>query len=194
MKQNITFTVPQGWNDITIEMYQKFLDINKKGLSSEQLGKKVICVLCGVNSILLNKFRTKDIARISKDLLKWIAQEPPKQELEKRVVFNNVSYGMIPNLSTITLGEFVDLDNYCKDGAKNFHKVMSVLYRPIVEEKGEMYSIEHYNPNEDREREFLDFPILTATSALHFFFALGKKLQKNIHNSLKKKMVTKQDQ
>jgi hypothetical protein len=192
MKQNITFTVPQGWNDITIGMYQKFLDIEKKGLSNEQLGKKVICVLCGVNSILLNKFRTKDVAIISKNLLKWITKEPPKQELEKRVVFNDVNYGIIPNLSSITLGEFVDLDNYCRDGAKSFHKVMSVLYRPIVEEKGKMYNIESYNPDEDIEKKFLDFPILTATSALHFFFALGKKLQANISNSLKnrKMMVT----
>ena len=68
------------------------------------------------------------------------------------------------------MGEYVDIETFCKDSYKNLHKIMSVLYRPIVKEKGTRYSIEEYNPSEYKEDEFKDFPLLVSMSALNFFF------------------------
>ena len=54
---------------------------------------------------------------------------------------------------------------------------MSVMYRPIVKEKGDRYSIEEYDPDEYKEDLFKDFPIVVSVSALSFFFRLGKILK-----------------
>ena len=85
-------------------------------------------------------------------------------------------YGFIPNLSEVTIGEYIDIEGYCKKAYDNIHKIMSILYRPIVKETKTRYSVENYNPSEDLEKEFLDFPILPSISALSFFFHLGRKL------------------
>ena len=74
------------------------------------------------------------------------------------------------------MGEYIDIENHCKEAHKNLHKIMSILYRPIVKETKTRYSIEPYSPNEEIEEEFLEFPILPSMSALSFFFHLGKKL------------------
>ena len=121
----------------------------------------------------LSKFESKDDSDVIKvDLNK----KPEEKELVKKVDFKGKKYGMIPNLSSISLGEFVDIEEHCKHSHKNLHKIMSVLYRPIVKEKGTRYSIENYDPDEYKEDEFKDFPILVSLSALSFFFRLGKKL------------------
>ena len=54
-------------------------------------------------------------------------------------------YGFHPNLSDLTLGEFVDLDNYCKDIWKNMHKTMAILYREVTKKKGKKYGIVDYD-------------------------------------------------
>ena len=74
------------------------------------------------------------------------------------------------------MGEYVDIEEYCKEAQKNIHKIMSILYRPIVKETKARYSIEPYSPDEELEKEFLQFPIIPSMSALSFFFRLGKKL------------------
>jgi hypothetical protein len=65
---------------------------------------------------------------------------------------------------------------------------MSILYRPIVKETKNRYSIEHYKPSEDLEEEFLDFPILPSVSALSFFFRLGRTLPDALGRFLKKEI------
>ena len=45
-----------------------------------------------------------------------------------------LTYGFIPNLSEITMGEYIDIEGHCKEAHNNLHKIMSILYRPIVKE------------------------------------------------------------
>lgn len=111
---------------------------------------------------------------------------PDTKELIKKVEWNGRKYGIIPNLSEITMGEYIDIEEYCKDAGKNLHKIMSILYRPIVKETKTRYSIESYSPNEEKEQEYLDFPILPSASSLSFFFHLGKLLPNALGRYLKK--------
>ena len=136
----------------------------------------VVCVLCNVDKEKLVRFKYKDLKDISTTLIKFLEKKPEEKKLVKKVEFKGKKYGMIPNLSSISLGEFVDIEDHCKDSHKNLHKIMSILYRPIVKEKGTRYSIENYDPDEYKEDGFKDFPILVSLSALSFFFRLGKKL------------------
>ena len=128
----------------------------------------------------------KSLNKILKTLKFLSTDIPESQELVKKVEWNGVKYGFIPNLSEITTGEYIDIEQYSKEGEKNLHKIMSILYRPIVKETKTRYSIEHYKPSEDLEEEFLDFPILPSMSALSFFFLLGRKLPVALVKSLRK--------
>ena len=176
MGEKIELLIPTDWEDVSIGMYQDFVDLQEKKLPEDEFVVSVVCVLCNVDREKLVRFKYKDLQDISKTLTKWLNKKPEEKELVKKVEFNGKKYGMIPNLSSISLGEFVDIESNCKDSYKNLHKIMSILYRPIVKEKGSRYSIEDYDPDEYKEDLFREFPILVSLSALSFFFRLGKKL------------------
>jgi len=177
MGDKIELTIPTDWEDISIGMYQNYVELQEKKLPEDEFIVAVVCVLCDVEKKTLEKVKYKDLKDISNTLMELLKKEVKEEkELIKKVNFKGKEYGFIPNLSSISLGEYVDIETFCKDSYKNLHKIMSVLYRPIVKEKGTRYSIEEYNPSEYKEDEFKDFPLLVSMSALNFFFRLGKKL------------------
>lgn len=176
MGEKIELLIPTDWEDISIGMYQEFIELQEKKLPEDEMIVGVVCVLCNVDKEKLVRFKYKDLKDISTTLIKFLEKKPEEKKLVKKVEFKGKKYGMIPNLSSISLGEFVDIEDHCKDSHKNLHKIMSILYRPIVKEKGTRYSIENYDPDEYKEDVFKDFPILVSLSALSFFFRLGKKL------------------
>ena len=184
MRDKIELLIPTDWEDISIGMYQEFLELQEKKLPEDEFVAGVVCVLCNVDKEILARFKYKDLQDVSKTLTKWLSKKPDDKKLVKKLDFKGKKYGLIPNLSAISLGEFVDIESSCKDSHKNLHKIMSILYRPIVKEKGTRYSIEEYNPDEYKEDMFKDFPILVSISALSFFFRLGKKLPIILNNYL----------
>jgi|TARA_R110000824_G_scaffold10706_5_gene46870 hypothetical protein len=177
MGEKLELTIPTDWKDITIGIYQDYVELQEKKLPEDEFIVAVVCVLCNVEKETLERIRYKDLKDISNNLMKLLKKQVKEEkELIKKVDFKGKKYGFIPNLSSITLGEYVDIETSCKDSYKNLHKIMSILYRPIVKEKGTRYSIEEYAPSEYKEDEFKDFPLMVSMSALSFFFRLGKKL------------------
>ena len=111
---------------------------------------------------------------------KW-ANEKPK--FYQTFEFKGKKYGFIPNLDTLPMGEYVDLDNYLKEN-RDMYKVMSVLYREIsIIGQGKRYDIETYKGeiNED----FKELPSEICFGARVFFWSLGIDLLSYIQKSLR---------
>tara|TARA_Y100000593_G_scaffold40762_1_gene78380 strand:- start:86 stop:622 length:537 start_codon:yes stop_codon:yes gene_type:complete len=159
-------------------MYNKFQRLKKrKGrLEEQEFNIQVICIICDIKREVLERMEVKDINKIAKELQFLMSSTPNTDELQKKVEWNGKKYGFIPNLSEITMGEYIDIEEYCKEAHKNIHKIMSILYRPIKKESSTRYKIQPYSPSEEIEESFLEFPILPSMSALSFFFRLGRKL------------------
>lgn len=51
---------------------------------------------------------------------------------------NNIEYGLLPDFSDMTLGELVDCDT------TDIFKQLCILYRPVIQRKGDKYLIEKY--------------------------------------------------
>lgn len=185
-REKKTVAIPNSWNGITIQMFQKFEELKKKNLKEDEFNKQVLSVICDIDGEMVDRMEVKSIKKIFKSLSFLDREIPNTEELIKKVEWNGKKYGFIPNLSEITMGEYVDIEDYCKDGQKNLHKIMSVLYRPIVKETKTRYSIAPYKPSEELEEEFLDFPVLPSISALSFFFHLGKTLPSVLVKYLRK--------
>jgi len=167
--------IPNDWNGITIQMYQDFEKLKKKKLKEDEFNLEVLATVCGLNRKMIERMEAKSLNKVLKSLT-FLATDPNTDELQKKVEWNGATYGFIPNLSEITMGEYIDIENHCKEAHKNLHKIMSILYRPIVKETKTRYSIKPYSPSDEVDKEFLDFPILPSMSALGFFFLLGRKL------------------
>ena len=101
------------------------------------------------------------------------------------------------NMSKMTLGEYVDLDNLTKDVDRNLTDILALLYRPVtrneintakfiykstikalkyeVENVFDYYDVEEYNTDKRKIKapEFDEFPLDIALGAMAFF--LGTK-------------------
>ena len=63
------------------------------------------------------------------------------------------------------------------DIEKNMPEVMAILFRPIVEEQNNIYTIKAYDGNISiRAEEMKKMPAEQVQSALVFFYNLGKEL------------------
>jgi hypothetical protein len=179
----LKLVVPTSLDEITLEQYQRFARIEG---DEEFRQKKMLEIFCQVPFAELPKVRLVDANNVLTVLSKTLNQKP---ELTKFFELKGTKYGFIPALNDISLGEFVDLDNYMKDWA-TMHRAMAVLYRPVTKEKGERYDIEDYTPDEDREELFKQMPVSVALGSMVFFYRLGNVLAQHTLSSLAKQVKT----
>ena len=167
-------SVPTHINDITLEQYQRFALINTEEQDKEFFMFKTIEIFCGVDIALVSKMRLSDAESISNEVLEVLQQNVPftnKFELE------GVKYGFIPDLQAISLGEFIDLEEgLSKD--KDFHKAASVMFRPIVKEFGELYTIDGYEASTEMHHIMKQAPVGIISAAIVFFYSIAKELLK----------------
>ena len=167
-------SVPTHINDITLEQYQRFALINTEEQDKEFFMFKTIEIFCGVDIALVSKMRLKDAESISSEVLEVLQQNVPftnKFELE------GIKYGFIPDLQSISLGEFIDLEEgLSKD--KDFHKAASVMFRPIVKEFGELYTIDGYEASTEMHHVMKQAPVGVISAAIVFFYNIAKELLK----------------
>ena len=157
--KNIKLTVPESWNDITVRQYQKFTKILKLQQEERQRTIDIVSVFCNVDKKLLKKFKMKDLDKISNIIVSMTKEDPSNIKMEKNIEFNSDKYGVIPNMSEMTTGEFVDLRKQTDN----------------VDYWGR-YQVEDYNPSPEKHKLMLDLPMNYALGVLNFFFHLGDKL------------------
>ena len=190
--KEVKLIIPDRWSDITIETYQKYVEIQEGKGSEKNKVIKSLALLCNVSPFVVKKMAYKDLLEIMAILKTMIDTEPNKEEFRKMFMFKKEKYGFCPNLSRITTGEYIDLETYCKNPIENLHIIMSILYRKITFERNERYAIEEYNPDEFKEELFKDCPMDIALSSLGFFLTLGERLAKTSHNFLAKQEMKQQ--
>jgi len=166
--------VPTHINDITLEQYQKFALINTEEQDKEFFMFKTIEIFCGVDIALVSKMRLKDAESISNEVLGVLQQNVP---FTNKFELDGVKYGFIPDLQAISLGEFIDLEEgLSKD--KDFHKAASVMFRPIVKEFGELYTIDGYEASTEMHHIMKQAPVGIISAAIVFFYNIAKELLK----------------
>ncbi len=178
-KEQFEVIVPTEWKDITIAEYQRYLQIAKTKRKTRD--DEIISMFCKIDKKLIKKLQLKH-KKLLVDKINKFVNSKNETILEKRIKFKGKQYGFIPNLSKITTGEFVDIEEYGKDINKNLHRIMSVLYREIDRESGRFYSVKPYDPDELEIDKFKELPMSTTLSAIDFFFHLGKNLLEDLNN------------
>lgn len=96
-------------------------------------------------------------------------------EFVKTFTLNGIKYGFHPNLNKLTVGEWIDIDNYQKDIIANANKLMSILYRPIVKQAKDYYDIEPYDGTK-YSNVMLEADSKIFRGMMVFFWNLSKEL------------------
>ena len=167
--------IPENLSEITLAQYMSFDLANKEDAENEFLLHRIINIFCGV--------RMKDCLRIPLQDAEDIAEEiagvlSQSSKLQTTFEHKGVRYGLIPDLTKISLGEYVDLEEYLKD-TQTLHKAMAVLYRPITKEYKDIYDIEDYTSTRETSEIMKSIPCNIATAATLFFWNLSNELVKD---------------
>tara|TARA_R100000655_G_scaffold2245_2_gene9198 strand:- start:519 stop:1103 length:585 start_codon:yes stop_codon:yes gene_type:complete len=189
-RKQFEVTIPTEWKDITIAEYQRYLQIAKSKRKTRD--DEIISMFCKIDKKLIKKLKLKD-KKILVDKVNKFVNSKNETVLEKRIKFKEKNYGFIPNLSKITTGEFVDIEEYGKDINENLHRIMSVLYREVDKEVGKFYSVKPYDPDELEIDKFKELPMSTTLSAIDFFFRLGKNLLEDLNNYSREVLMKNQN-
>ena len=186
----------QEWKDLTLERWAKLVSIKKGSKVKEAIDS--IKVMSDIPRQLIEQLTVKDVAFI----LEQATEVQKEGKLKHKITMDGMTYGFHPNLEAITIGEYADIEQYVQTGLEtNMHKIMGVLYRPIVEEKDDIYTIEVYDSDsmKIRAEAFKKMKAKDVQSALVFFWTLGNELlkileqflekqKKNLNNELEKKL------
>lgn len=179
MSETIKIQLPESIADITLEQYQKFTKLQEKAdtLSDQGMAERVISLFTKIRKQDVKKLAFTDYESIMKQITDACAVDCP---MENRFTLNGIEYGLIPNLNDITQGEYIDLTTL-GSGLDNMHKVMAILFRPIVKEDSfKNYSIEAYGDITKRSEIMLDCPMHIVNGSLLFFLNLSRDLRSYI--------------
>ncbi len=166
------------------------MDDNKDAEDTEFINLKVLEIFCGINLKEAYNLPLAEFSFIINHIVTLFKEETPLQRDFTLTDPNGdtITFGFIPKLDDITLGEFVDLDNYIGDW-QQIHKAMSVLYRPVTFRKGELYLIEDYEGADKYSEIMKDAPVNVALGSFVFFYRLGNVLSSYLADSLTQKMM-----
>jgi len=182
--------VPEKIDDITLNEFQRFDAVNKDNSDSDFLLFKTIEIFCGVDISIVSKFPLKDAEDISREVNNVLLQESPFKE---RFTMDGIEYGFIPDLSGMSLGEYIDLEEGLKETA-SFHKAAAVMYRPVVKSFKNLYTVESYDASTERHESMKNAPLGIISAAVVFFYSIvNELLEVSLHYSeteLSKKMTT----
>ena len=170
-----SFNLINSWKDVTLETWIKLTDYTT-GTKTEE-ASKTIATLSNIPKKLVKELQLSDVALIMNKISELQAKQDTK--LKRIIEINEVEYGFMPDLDSITLGEYADVESLIKIGIdKQLPELMAILYRPVKEKhKNGVYIIDAYDGNiKMRTEEMKQMSAEQVQSALVFFYTLGKVL------------------
>ena len=170
------FALINSWEDVTLENWTKL--INHKGKSKSKEALTVISELSNIPKDIINKLDLSTIGIIMGRIGKL--QSEADNNLTRIIEIDGKRYGFHPDLESLTLGEYADIETFIKmDIDKHLPEVMAILYRPIIEEKNKIYTIEPYDGEiKMRAEEMKKMSSQQVQNALVFFYLFAKTFVK----------------
>ena len=171
-----TYKLVDSWADVNMETWAKVVSLEAGSKVKE--AEETIAALSDIPLQLVKSLAIRDVAVIMGKLAEL--QSESGQSLKKVIEIDGVEYGMHPNLDDITLGEYADIESFIKNGIQNnMPELMAVLFRPIVEKKGDIYAIAAYDGNiAIRAEEMKKMSAENVQSCLVFFWSFANELLK----------------
>lgn len=190
---DLKIIVPDSLAEVTLGQYQDYLEATQ-GMDEEEdahvMNKKLIEAFCGIEYELVDYIPIKQVETVLETLRMGFEKD---YDLSIRFKLMDVDMGFIPKLDDMSLGEYIDCENYIGEW-QDMHKAMAVLYRPVNFKSKDKYTIAPYKPSEELQDMMKGMPLSVVMGAMVFFYRLGMELsvatQNYIQRSLKKDITS----
>lgn len=172
----IEINLPSDLSEISLAQYQEFLKATENNTDEEFLSQKIVSLFCNIPMQNVQFMKFTDVADIVSHMVNLF--NTYKHKFVDRFTLGKTEFGFIPNLETISTGEYIDLENNLKEN-KDLHKAMAVMFRPIVKTKKDFYDIEHYQGSNNYAEVMKSAPLNVVLGAKVFFWNLEVELLKH---------------
>lgn len=173
----VEIKIPEKLNDLKLYQYQKYCKLDPD-LEERYMNEQIVKIFADIPRPEVLPFNT--VNEIVTNVKLSLRQEG---ELINRFKLHGVEFGMIPNLESMSFGEYIDLtENISK--WETFEYAMSILYRPIVKSSEKFYEIEEYENSAKYADVMKDAPMDVVYGAVVFFYQLMSDLKSHFLNSL----------
>ena len=178
-----SYKLVDSWSEVKLEDWVKVIAAEEKTPSEAALEN--IKALSDIPETLIKELSIESVAVILNHLSN--VKDDADNSLQKIIKIDGVEYGFHPELSDLTLGEYADLETFLKNGINNhLPEVMAVLYRPIVEKKNDVYTIEAYDGKISIRAEIMKkINAEQVQGAMVFFWTFVKKFFETLQSSLR---------
>jgi len=162
-----TIYIPSSLDDLSLRKATKIMEIlSDKELKDAEI--KLVSAVTGLNEKSVKKMKAFDFDLISKtitDLVLGVAENVKENVFPISdytvIKIDNKTFAVEPELGNMETGAYIDLIEFLKEPAKNLHKIMAILYRPLKDTNGFLYKIESYvdedaEDTKARQQLFLD--------------------------------------
>jgi len=165
--------LPNSFEDLTIK--------DMVTLHTSPSDKVCLMNLCGINREDLLKLPKRLLDEAYEHLNELRSQESG-QHLT-RLKLDGKTYGFVNDWEAFSFGEYIDMTAYAQDVYGNATKMMALLYRPIVIDRGDTYTIEPYTSKENH-KIFELAPATLFGGAMLFFWTSKRTLLSSLRVSL----------
>jgi len=177
--RSVSIEIPESLSDIKLSAYKKFIL-----MANEENGDELALYhFCGLTPDQQEGMKKKDLDEIRNQIGNVLLEKP---NLMKSFKYKGKEYGFHPKLEDISMGEYIDLDEYLKEPYKNAERILGVLYRPITNKMFGRHSIENYDPDKHHGEGFQDLSADIFLGCLLFFYRIENNLQITFLKSLEK--------
>ena len=161
--------IPTSLSDIRLEQFVLFNKLMKESQDENFIQLAMVTIFCDVSVEDAKNIVAKDFTEIVSDITKVLSEQP---RFIQRFIHEGKEYGFIPNLDEITAGEYIDLESFLRD-EETYNKAMSVLYRPILNKRKDLYNIEEYKGS---HTDFNTLNLEIVLGSMLFFWNLSNEL------------------
>lgn len=187
-----TINTPDDWSQVTLS---QFVELSQLDVKDKNHSVMVASILTDVDSEEIKKYDTESFNRIM-SALSWTNTLPDEAKFKKIITIDGVDYGLINKFSELSTGNWIDIEEYLKDYPKNIHKVLSILYRPLITAINDDYRvIEEYDTVSGEHRANLFFDkvcVQDVHGAVLFFCLIGNLSIKNMKTYLEGQLQEKE--
>ena len=169
-----SFNLINSWSDVNLSTWLQLIDF-ETGTKTEE-ATETIAALSDIPKKLIKELSLSDVAVIMSKVGEL--QQEQDTKLKRIIEINGVEYGFHPDLDSISLGEYADIEQFIKNGIdSSLPELMAVLYRPIKLKKNDIYIIDSYDGDiRLRAEEMKQMSAEQVQSALVFFYTFAKVL------------------
>lgn len=178
--------LPENISEITLEQYQRYVKLCKReDLDIVDFNKRKIEIFAKIPFRKIN-LKVRDYEFILNQIETALNTEA---KFVNRFKLNNIEFGFIPNFDNVTLNELIDVEAY-QDDDENLHKLMAILFRPVVgKDLFKNYIIEDYNGTDKYSELMKQMPMNIVNGALGFFLNLSNDLEKAIQRYTEEELM-----